>query len=119
VHKRVEWLGQISESQKRELYAHALGVIYPPLDEDYGYVTLEAMLAAKPLVTCSDSGGPLEFVRDQETGLIVEPNARSMAAALDSLWKNRTDAKSWGENGLDLYREMNISWKHVVQKLLA
>ena len=40
----------------------ALGVIFPPLDEDYGYVTLEAMLAAKPVITCTDSGGPLEFV---------------------------------------------------------
>jgi glycosyltransferase involved in cell wall biosynthesis len=34
VHDRVEWLGQVSETEKRELYAHALGVIYPPIDED-------------------------------------------------------------------------------------
>ncbi len=57
----------------RRRYAHALGVIYPPTDEDYGYVTLEAMLAAKPVITCTDSGGPLEFVTNDETGLIAEP----------------------------------------------
>ena len=45
VHHRAEWLGQVSEEEKYRLYAHALGVVYPPLDEDYGYVTLEAMLS--------------------------------------------------------------------------
>jgi len=46
-------------------------VVFPPFDEDLGYVTLEAMLAAKPVITCNDSGGPMEFVRDRENGLLV------------------------------------------------
>jgi glycosyltransferase involved in cell wall biosynthesis len=62
IEPRVEWLGQ-SQRKKRALYAHTLGVIFPPVDEDYGYVTLEAMLASKPLITCTDSGAPLEFVQ--------------------------------------------------------
>ena len=31
-------------------------------DEDYGYITLEAFFAGKPVITHTDSGGPLEFV---------------------------------------------------------
>ena len=73
VHDRVEWLGHVSEETKRDLYARARAVVYPPIDEDYGYVTLEAMLASKPVITCTDSGGPLEFVRAGETGLIAGP----------------------------------------------
>ena len=65
--------------EKIDLYAKALAVIYPPIDEDFGYVTLEAMLARKPIVVCLDSGGPLEFVRNGENGLIVEPNAEDLA----------------------------------------
>ena len=99
VHNRVEWLGQIDEPEKRELYARALGVVYPPIDEDYGYVTLEAMLASKPLIVCTDSGGPLEFVRHEETGLIAEPEAASLAKAFDRLWEDRSAAKKWGEAG--------------------
>ena len=118
VHNRVEWLGAIDETEKRELYARALGVIYPPIDEDYGYVTLEAMLAAKPLIVCTDSGGPLEFVRQEETGLIAEPEAGSLAKALDRLWQDRSAAKKWGEAGRVLYREMDITWANVVRKLL-
>ena len=48
----------ISDEEKLRLYANCLGVIYPPLDEDYGYITLEAMLAQKPVVTTRDAGGP-------------------------------------------------------------
>ena len=119
VHNRVEWLGQIDEKQKRDLYAHALGVVYPPVDEDYGYVTLEAMLAARPLVVCTDSGGPLEFVHHEETGLIAEPEARSLARALDRVWNDRAAAKQWGAAGNALYGQMDITWTHVVEKLLS
>jgi glycosyltransferase involved in cell wall biosynthesis len=76
---RVEWLGPISEEEKCDQYAHALGVLYPPIDEDYGYVTLEAMLSRKPLITCTDSGGPLEFVRPGEDGLVASPKPNSGA----------------------------------------
>jgi glycosyltransferase involved in cell wall biosynthesis len=119
VQERVEWLGAIDESRKRELYAKALGVIYPPIDEDYGYVTLEAMLASKPLVVCTDSGGPLEFVRQEETGIIAEPDAGALAKALDRIWQDRTAAREWGRAGNKLYRDMNITWDNVVKKLLA
>jgi len=118
MHNRVEWLGQITEEKKRELYAHSLGVIYPPIDEDYGYVTLEGMLAGKPLVVCSDSGGPLEFVRQEETGLIAEPEPRSLAQSLDQIWKNRSVAKQWGEAGKSLYQDLNITWDNVIHKLV-
>jgi glycosyltransferase involved in cell wall biosynthesis len=119
VHDRVEWLGQISEEEKLELYARSLAVIYPPIDEDYGYVTLEAMLANKPVITCSDSGGPLEFVRHEQTGLVSAPNPNSLAQAFDAIWQNREQAKMWGESGRRLYCDMNISWKGVVEKLLS
>lgn len=119
VHNRVEWLGHVSEEAKRDLYAQALGIVYPPIDEDYGYVTLEAMLASKPAIVCSDSGGPLEFVRHERTGLIAEPAAESLAKALDRIWEERDEAKKWGKAGRALYEEMEISWPHVVLKLLS
>jgi glycosyltransferase involved in cell wall biosynthesis len=74
VERRVEWLGRISEETKRKQYAHALAVVFPPLDEDYGYVTLEAMLSSNAVITCTDSGGPLEFVRHPTPGMLSIPN---------------------------------------------
>jgi glycosyltransferase involved in cell wall biosynthesis len=118
VHNRVEWLGQVTEDEKRRLYAEARGVVYPPIDEDYGYVTLEAMLASKPVITCADSGGPLEFVVNHETGLIAEPTAASLASAMDELWTKAAQAREWGTLGRALYEKMDISWANVVRKLV-
>jgi glycosyltransferase involved in cell wall biosynthesis len=119
VHNRVEWLGEIGEPEKRELYARALAVVYPPIDEDFGYVTLEAMLASKPLIVCTDSGGPLEFLHHEETGLIAEPQAAGLAKAFDRLWQDRTAAKRWGMAGRTLYAELDITWANVVRRLLS
>jgi glycosyltransferase involved in cell wall biosynthesis len=119
VQKRAEWLGNISEDEKRSRYASALAVVYPPVDEDYGYVTLEAMLASKPVITCRDSGGPLEFVVDQSTGLITDPTPEALAAAFDFVWENRAEAKACGEAARDRYASLNLSWSNVIQKLLA
>ncbi|MEH2139778.1 glycosyltransferase family 4 protein [Nostoc sp.] len=117
--KRVFFLGQISEEEKIKTYAKSLGVIYPPFDEDYGYVTLEAMLASKAVITCTDSGGSLEFIRHEETGLFTEPTSISLAAAMDQLWENRSWAQSLGKAGRDYYDSFNISWSTVVQKLVS
>jgi glycosyltransferase involved in cell wall biosynthesis len=119
VQDRVEWLGAIDEEQKRDLYARSLGVIFPPLDEDYGYVTLEAMLSSKAVVTCTDSGGPLEFVVPNETGVVSEPTPMALAAALDRLWSDRGGTKAMGEAGRERYRALNISWPAVVRRLVA
>jgi glycosyltransferase involved in cell wall biosynthesis len=116
---RVEWLGPITEEQKRALYARALGVIFPPVDEDYGYVTLEAMLAAKPLITCKDSGAPLEFVQEAQTGLIAGPTPQDMALAMDTLWEDRAFARALGEAGKRRYESLEISWATVVERLLS
>jgi glycosyltransferase involved in cell wall biosynthesis len=119
VHDRTKWMGQITEEEKRALYAHTLGVIFPPMDEDYGYVTLEAMLASKPVITCTDSGGPLEFVCSEQTGLIVEPSPEALAMGMDRLWEDRELAKNLGEAGKARYDSLAISWSKVMERLLA
>jgi glycosyltransferase involved in cell wall biosynthesis len=119
VDDRIEWMGQVSEEQKRKLYARSLAVLYPPHDEDFGYVTLEAMLASKPVVTCSDSGGPLEFVQHGVTGLITEPTPESLASAFDEIWQDRTQARHWGRAGRSHYDRLGITWPNVIHRLLS
>ena len=100
------------------VYARCLGVLFPSLDEDYGYITLEAMLAHKPVIACADSGGPLEFVVDRETGLVCEPSPRELAAAMDELWEDRARARRWGEAGRQRYSDLRIDWGTVLERLL-
>jgi len=119
VEKRAVWLGNISEEEKTRQYADTTGVLYPPRDEDFGYVSLEAMLSSKALITCTDSGGPLEFVRDGVNGYVTEPAAEALAAAMDRLWEDRGAAKALGEAGREHYANLRISWDHVVEQLIA
>ena len=119
VHSRIEWLGFLSEEAKRDTYARAVAVVFPPFDEDYGYVTLEAMLASKAVITCDDSGGPLEFVLPNETGVIEPAEPAGIAAAMDRLWQDRKLARKMGQTARQQYERLGLSWTKVVEKLLG
>ncbi len=116
---RVAWLGQVSDERKLELFAHALGVVVPPFDEDYGYVTLEAMLSGRPVITCTDSGGPIEFIEHGRNGLVCAPDPEAIAEAMDALWEDRAFASRLGREGRAHYTDLNITWEHAVECLLA
>jgi glycosyltransferase involved in cell wall biosynthesis len=113
----VTFAGGIDDEHLVRLYAGALGVVFPPFDEDYGYVTLEAFLAHKPVVTTTDAGGPLEFVEDGVTGLVVDPTPESLGAAITRLAVDRARARSLGDAGYD--RARGITWDGVVETLMA
>ena len=94
-------------------------MIFPPVDEDYGYVSLEAMLSSKPLITCTDSGGPLEFVEPGVTALVAEPSAGALAEALDQLSEDRAEARTMGQAARERYAGMRISWETVLEALVG
>ena len=81
------------------LLARCLGVVFTPYDEDYGYVTLESFLASKPVITCTDSGGPVELVEDGVSGWVTEPDPRSVAEAIDRLGGGSQSGCSDGSGG--------------------
>lgn len=116
---RVEILQGITDDEKINLYANSLGILFIPYDEDYGYVTVEAMYSRKPVITCTDSGGPLEFVEDNITGYIKEPDPREIADAIDSLYFEKERAKKLGQSGYEKIISMDISWDRVVDALIG
>jgi glycosyltransferase involved in cell wall biosynthesis len=114
---RVTFLGTVGDDDLIGLYAGALAVVYPPFDEDFGYVTLEAFLARKPVVTCTDSGGPNEFVVDGVNGFVCAPSADELAAAVNRLAGGKARAAAMGDAGHDVARR--ISWDGVIEKLVS
>ncbi|MCR4375268.1 MAG: glycosyltransferase family 4 protein, partial [Acidobacteria bacterium] len=48
---RVDFLGAVDDETVLSLYAGALAVVFPPYDEDFGYITLEAFLSHKAVIT--------------------------------------------------------------------
>ena len=114
---RVELLGAVDTETLLDLYAGARAVLYAPFDEDYGYVTLEAFLARKPVITARDSGGPLEFVEDGVNGRICEPAPESIAAAIAAYADDERRAMSHGDAGY--LRARTVTWDGVIERLLG
>ncbi|MEO6324998.1 MAG: glycosyltransferase family 4 protein [Thermoanaerobaculia bacterium] len=113
---QVEFAGGVSDESLVDLYAGCGVVLFTPSDEDYGYIALEAFLSGKPVVTCGDSGGPLEFVVDGETGRVVAPTGAAVGQAAAQLLADPALAVRLGRAGLERVRP--ISWKTVVSTLL-
>jgi glycosyltransferase involved in cell wall biosynthesis len=92
--------------------------VYAPLNEDYGYVTVEAMLSGRPVVTTADAGGPLEFVADGESGLVAAPDAEALGEALARVRDSpAARLREMGEEGRR--RVATIGWDHVLDRLTA
>jgi glycosyltransferase involved in cell wall biosynthesis len=113
--RRIRFLGDVADATLIELYADALLVPFVPSHEDYGLVTIEAFKSGKPVLTCTDSGEPLEFVRDGENGYVVEPNPKEIAARLTHAVDHRREAARRGLQGLKSVDR--IAWEPIVQSL--
>ena len=114
---RIEWRGVVSDEEKIALYAGARAVVYPPFGEDLGYVTLEAFLAGKPVITTADAGGPTEFVRDGVNGFVAA-DAAGLAAAIDAYADDADLAARHGRAGRETYAETIPTWETVCARLL-
>ena len=86
---RVELVGRLDDAQLLDHLARCRAVAFVPLDEDYGFVTVEAFAAHKPVVTCRDSGGPTELVADGVHGLVAAPTRRRWPPALRRMIDDR------------------------------
>lgn len=114
---RIQIRGIVSEEEKIGLYARCLGVYNGVYDEDFGYITLEAFLASKPVLTFQDSGGPLEFVQDGVNGFIMAPEAEALAQGIACLTHSRR-AEDLGHAGRETLAAQKITWEHVIEKLM-
>ena len=114
---RVTILGRVTDDELIDLYAGARALLFTPFQEDYGYVTLEAFLSRKPVITTADAGGPLEFVVHGVNGLVTEPAAAAVAAAVNGLASDARRAASLGDAGYE--RARLITWDSVVERLVA
>jgi glycosyltransferase involved in cell wall biosynthesis len=114
---RVEFAGRVSDAELADLYAGCLGVYYAPVDEDFGMVPFEAFLSGKPVLTTTDAGGPLDVVRDGETGLVVAPEPAEVARGLDWLRSHAEDARAYGARGREV--AATVTWDACIERLLA
>lgn len=114
---RVRFEGRVPAERLAELYARCGSVFYAPVDEDFGMGPYEAFLSGKPVITATDSGGPLDVVHDRSTGLVVRPDAAEIATAAAWLRDHVDEARAFGERGRALAGE--VTWERAIGRLLS
>jgi glycogen(starch) synthase len=79
---RVHVLGELPREQAMSVVGRAELVVLPSLWEAFGFVAVEAMALARPVIA-SDAAGFAEIVRHDQSGWLVPPgDAEALAAAL-------------------------------------
>ena len=114
---RIEFLGFVNDDDVINYYADAKAVLYMPYEEDYGLVTIEAMMSHKPVITCTDSGGPREFVKHGINGYITSANPEAIGRQINELIALSQDTlDEMGRNAFEQVK--NITWESVMEGLL-
>jgi glycosyltransferase involved in cell wall biosynthesis len=115
--ERVRFAGRLPDAEIVRLYNTCRAVVYAPIDEDYGYATLEGMLAGKPVLTAADSGGTLGFVEEGATGAVRPPDPAAFATVLDAWDADEETCRKLGDAAQA--RVQHITWEAVVRRLVG
>ena len=83
-HDEIEFCLNPTDKELWDLYSNAYTILYPPFNEDWGMVPIEANAFGKPVIA-TNNGGPTESQVDGETGFLVSPTPESFSAAMQKL----------------------------------
>jgi glycosyltransferase involved in cell wall biosynthesis len=112
-------LRHLSRADLARFVNHCLAVAWLPSEEDplgIRYIP-EAFEAGKPVLTTSDTTDALEFVRDAETGVVVEPQPEALGHGMAVLADDPAMATRLGRAAYDLVRTASLNWPAVIKRL--
>jgi len=114
--KNIVWIRKLlKEEEYVQLYSSAQVFVCPSIYEPFGIINLEAMACRTPVVA-SATGGILEVVVPEETGLLVEPkNSQQLADCVNRLLRDELLRRKLGANGRRRV-EKHFSWTYIAQQ---
>ncbi len=88
---------------------------FPSRNETFGIVCLEAMALGKPVVVYKGAGGPLDFVKDKENGLVVDNSPESLKTGVTDLLADAKLLSALSKNAAKTAGEYD--WSIVAEKV--
>lgn len=87
--------------------------VHMGLNEGCPLAVVEAMMAGKPIVA-ANAGGIPELIEHGVTGILVEPNAGKVAAAIDAVLAAPEKMKAIG-SAAAVFASKNLTWERIAQ----
>ena len=113
---RITFSGRLTDDQLIGELAACRAVCFPPFQEDYGFVTVEAFASRKAVITCRDSGGPAELVKDGVNGFVCEPAPEALGRAMRRLADDAKLAERMGTAAFEA--GARLTWPETVRQLV-
>lgn len=114
VDSRVEFLGFVDESTKRELLRKCMFVCMPSRFEGWGIVAIEAAAVGKTVIGTKISGLS-DAIIPEKTGILISPESPvELAKAIDRLLDDSVVRHSMGAAGREWARQFN--WDEIAKK---
>jgi glycosyltransferase involved in cell wall biosynthesis len=117
VAERITFAGRLTDDQLIDQLARCRALVFPPRQEDYGFVTVEAFASRKAVITCRDSGGAAELVQDGASGFVCDPTPEAIAAAMRRLADDPSLAERMGKAGFETGAK--LTWPETVRQLVV
>lgn len=92
----IQFKGYVDEDEKQRLYSEAKALVYPPLNEDFGMVPIEAMSAGTPVIGVND-GFTKHQIKDGKNGILWD---RSTPDLHDAVQRFEAGGVEWSEHEL-------------------
>jgi glycosyltransferase involved in cell wall biosynthesis len=116
VSSRITFAGRLKDDEMLARLGRCRAVVFPPLLEDYGFVTVEAFASRKAVITCRDSGGPSELVHDGVNGFVCDATPESIGASLTKLLDDSALAERLGAAAFDAGSQ--LTWPETIRQLV-
>lgn len=112
---QVIFLCSFNDAQRTYLLDQSMLLLYTPSNEHFGITPVEGMYASVPVIA-ANSGGPLETVRDTETGLILAPEPELWAKGISDFISLKYNGSEMGKIGRE-YVESKFSLEAFADQL--
>ena len=114
---RVDFKGYVGDDELLDLLANCKGVFYAPVDEDYGYATIEGFLAKKNVITTTCSGEVQKFVEETGSGFVSSTSPVEIAKSFQQLYQmSDEELKVKVQPGYELAKK--VTWEDVLKELV-
>ncbi len=117
--KNIEFLGEVSNQELRELYQSTQALIFPQ-EEDFGLVPLEAQACGTPVIAYK-KGGALETIKQGQTGIFFEkPTPESLLNAVENFVPQRFSKILIRKHAEKFsFENFQNSWQKIVKQVMS